>query len=68
MDTLHVKYEIVLPTKYNNENTYPVLFVFHGNNRNIEKSKISWNAPIMNKEFITVFLQSYIPSSPTDFK
>lgn len=68
MDSLHVKYEIVLPTEYNNENAYPVLFVFHGNNRNIEKSKISWNAPIMNKEFITVFLQSYIPSSPTDFK
>ena len=68
MDTMHLKYEIVLPTEYNNKKTYPILFVFHGNNRNIEKSKISWNAPIMNKEFITVFLQSYIPSSPTDFK
>jgi predicted esterase len=68
MDTMHVKYEIVLPIEYNNKKTYPILFVFHGNNRNIEKSKISWNAPIMNKEFITIFLQSYIPSSPTDFK
>ncbi|MBU2554239.1 MAG: hypothetical protein KKF98_07235 [Bacteroidetes bacterium] len=68
LDTMHVKYEIALPADYNNKKTYPILFVFHGNNRNIEKSKISWNAPIMKKEFITVFLQSYIPSSPTDFK
>jgi predicted esterase len=68
MDTIHLKHEIILPTGYDIQKTYPVLFVFHGNNRNIEKSKISWNAPIMNREFITVFLQSYIPSSPTDFK
>jgi len=68
LDTMHLKYEIVLPTEYDNKKMYPILFVFHGNNRNIEKSKTSWNAPIMNKEFITVFLQSYIPSSPTDFK
>jgi predicted esterase len=68
LDTMHLKYEIVLPTEYNDKKTYPILFVFHGNNRNIEKSKTSWNAPIMNKEFITVFMQSYIPSSPTDFK
>ncbi len=68
MDTIHLKYEIVLPTAYNNKKTYPVLFIFHGNNRNIAKSKISWNAPIMSQAFITVFLQSYIPSSPTNFK
>lgn len=68
MDTLHVKHEVILPTAFKSEKTYPVLFIFHGNNRNIEKAKLSWNAPIMNREFITVFLQSYIPSSPTDFK
>jgi predicted esterase len=68
LDTMHVKYEMVLPTGFNQLNTYPILFVFHGNNRNIAKSKISWNAPIMDSGFITVFLQSYIPSSPTDFK
>jgi len=68
LDTLHLKYEIIFPKAYNNKKAYPILFVFHGNNRNIEKSKISWNAPIVYKEFITVFLQSYIPSSPTDFK
>jgi predicted esterase len=68
MDTMHLKHEVILPTGFSPKKSYPVLFVFHGNNRNIEKSKISWNAPIMNREFITVFLQSYIPSSPTNFK
>ncbi|MBI9036410.1 MAG: hypothetical protein JEZ03_18275 [Bacteroidales bacterium] len=68
MDTMHLKHEIILPTDFNRTKTYPILFVFHGNNRNIEKSKMNWKAPIMNQEFITVFLQSYIPSSPTDYK
>jgi predicted esterase len=68
LDTLHLRYEVILPTGFIQEKTYPILFVFHGNNRNIDKSKMSWNAPIMSKEFITVFLQSYIPSSSTDFK
>jgi predicted peptidase len=68
LDTMHLKYEIVLPTEYNNKKTYPLLFIFHGNNRNINLSKEAWNAPIMNQEFITVFLQSYIPSSLTNFK
>jgi predicted esterase len=67
MDTLHLEYEVILPTEYNNKKTYPILFIFHGNNRNIAKSKMSWKAPIMTKEFISVFLQSYIPSSPTNF-
>lgn len=67
MDTMHVKYEIILPNGFKRKKTYPILFIFHGNGRNIEKSKISWNSPIMQKEFITVFLQSYFPSSPTDF-
>lgn len=68
MDTMHVKYEVILPSGYTNKRTYPILFIFHGNSRNIEKSKMSWEAPIMNKEFITVFLQSYFPSSLTDFR
>jgi predicted esterase len=67
-DSLHLKYEVLLPTDYNTENTYPILFVFHGNSRNIAKSKLSWNAPIMAQEFITVFMQSYIPGSFEDFK
>jgi poly(3-hydroxybutyrate) depolymerase len=67
MDASHLKHEIILPTGFNNKKAYPILFIFHGNNRNIEKSKISWKAPIMTQEFITVFLQSYIPSSPTNF-
>ncbi|MDA3928449.1 MAG: hypothetical protein PF541_05780 [Prolixibacteraceae bacterium] len=68
MDTSHVKHELILPTEFNAGKTYPVLFIFHGNNRNIVKSKVSWNAPIMNREFITVFLQSFFPSSPTNVK
>ena len=68
LDTLHVKHEIILPNDFNSEKTYPALFIFHGNHRNITKSKEVWKAPIMNREFITIFLQSYIPATFTDFK
>lgn len=68
LDSLHLKHEVLLPTEYNTEKTYPILFVFHGNSRNIAKSKLSWKAPIMAQEFITVFMQSYIPSSFVDFR
>jgi len=68
LETLHVKHEIVLPAGFSNKRSYPILFIFHGNSRNIEKSKLSWNAPVMSEEFITVFLQSYLPASGTDFR
>ena len=48
--------------------TYPVLYIFHGNNRNIGKSKTNWKSPLMSEEFITVFLQSYLPATSEDFR
>ena len=68
LETLHIKHEVVLPAGFNNKKSYPILFIFHGNSRNIVKSKMSWNAPVMSEEFITVFLQSYMPASSIDFR
>jgi len=67
LKTLHLKHEVVLPEGYNSKNSYPILYIFHGNSRNIEKSKINWKAPVISEEFITVFLQSYLPASSVDF-
>lgn len=68
LETLHLKYEIELPEGYSITKSYPVLYIFHGNSRNIEKSKTVWKSPIMSEEFITVFLQSYMPASSEDFR
>jgi predicted esterase len=68
LSTLHMKHEVLLPKSYNKNTTYPILFIFHGNSRNIVKSKTNWNSPLMSEEFITVFLQSYMPSSGEDFR
>lgn len=68
LDTLHLKFEVEVPSNYSKTNRYPVLFVFHGNNRNIELSKLNWNSPILKQEFITVYLQSYFPAAPDRFK
>ena len=56
----HVKYEVLLPTNYSIDKEYPVLFVFHGNNWNLEISKKVWASKIVKEKFITVYLQSYI--------
>ena len=55
----HVEYEVVLPTNYNSKNSYPILFIFHGNSRNIEKAKKSWTSQMMNDKYISIFVQSY---------
>ncbi|MBN2835176.1 MAG: hypothetical protein JXR48_09440 [Candidatus Delongbacteria bacterium] len=59
IDASHIKHEVLLPENYDQNKLYPVLFVFHGNNRNIELAKSVWTSDIMKKEFISVFLQSY---------
>jgi len=66
--TMHMKHEVLLPQGYNKKKSYPLLYIFHGNNRNIGKSEIVWQSPLMSEEFITVFLQSYMPSSSEDFR
>ena len=56
----HVEYEVVLPTNYSLHKEYPLLFVFHGNNRNLLQSKPIWTSDVVKDKFITVYLQSYI--------
>lgn len=67
LEAHHLMHEIILPTNYNSKNLYPVLFVFHGNGRNIEKAKKVWTSQIMTDEFISVFVQSPIYINPTDY-
>ncbi len=67
LDTSHIKHEVLLPTSYTSNNHYPVVFIFHGNNRNIEKSKVSWASQKMKDEYISVFLQSYIYSNEINY-
>ncbi len=55
----HVEYEVALPTDYNNKNPYPILFIFHGNTRNIDQAKKTWTSQLMKDKCISVFVQSY---------
>ncbi len=69
LDSLsHIEYEIVKPENFSENKNYPLIFIFHGNGRNIEKAKMTWTSEIMTNDFITVFVQSYIHTSPYDFK
>lgn len=64
----HVEYEVVLPTMYSTDKKYPVLFVFHGNNWNIQREKNVWTSGITKEKFIVVFVQSYIHMSNFGFQ
>ena len=64
----HIKHEIILPSNYSSSNLYPVLFIFHGNSRNIDKSKKSWVSQVMKDDYISVFVQSYIHFSKTGYR
>ncbi len=60
IDAAHMKHEVILPSNYDTNKSYPTVFIFHGNNRSIETSKQSWISKTMKDECITVFLQSYV--------
>jgi len=64
----HMKYEVVLPTNYSVNKKYPLLFVFHGNSRNIQKEKGIWTSNMTKDKFIVVFVQSYIYLTPHDYR
>ncbi len=68
INALHILTEVLLPENYDNKERYPVLFIFHGNNRNIETSKLSWVSETMKNEYISVFLQSYVPMNDSTFQ
>jgi len=67
-DLSHVKYEIVLPSNYSAEKGYPLLFVFHGNGRNLQKAKGVWTSDVMKDKFIVIYLQSYIFMNQYNYK
>jgi hypothetical protein len=64
----HLKYEIVLPKNYSVDKKYPLLFVFHGNNSNIQKEKCIWTSKVMKNKFIVIFVQSYIHLATNDYR
>jgi hypothetical protein len=64
----HMKYEVVLPKNYSIDKNYPLLFVFHGNSRNIQKEKDVWTSNIIRDRYIVIFVQSYIHLTPNDYR
>jgi predicted esterase len=64
----HIEYEIVRPKDYSENRKYPLIFIFHGSGRNLRKAKQIWVSEILSNQFITVYLQSYIHTSPYDYK
>ena len=64
----HVEYEVVLPTNYSTDKEYPILFVFHGNDRNLQQVRTIWTSDVIKDEFIAVYLQSYIYMSKSAYQ
>ena len=67
-DLSHMKYEVVLPSNYSAEKEYPLLFIFHGNGRNLQKAKRTWTSDVMKDKLIVLYLQSYIFMNQYNYK
>ena len=55
----HIEHEVVLPSGYDKDKSYPLVFVLHGNSSNMKWAKKSWLSEVMQTEYISVFVQSY---------
>ncbi|MBI9033132.1 MAG: dienelactone hydrolase family protein [Bacteroidales bacterium] len=64
----HIEYEIVRPKDYSENRKYPLIFVFHGNGRNLQKAKQTWTSDVMANKCIVVYLQACIHTSPYDYR
>jgi len=54
-----IKFEVILPQNYDSLKVYPLIFLLHGGGKNIYNVKLHWQAKILNKSYIKVYLQSY---------
>lgn len=53
-------WDVVLPEKFKKVKNYPVLMILHGGGSNLEQTKKRWKIlPVLNRDYIVVFLQSY---------
>jgi tetratricopeptide (TPR) repeat protein len=52
--------EIVLPDKYDWQKKYPLFIILHGGGSSITKAKRYWTSSKINKEYIRIFIQSYL--------
>lgn len=52
-------YEVIVPSLYDPETRWPVIFIFHGGGSTINNAMIHWQATVLNSNYIKVYLQSY---------
>ena len=60
LDKSNIKYEVILPTDYDNQKAYPLILIFHGGGSTIEKAKFDWKSGVLKRDYIQVFFQSYL--------
>ena len=56
-----------LPAGYDSTEPYPAIFIFHGGNSNLARVRRHWRHPILEKEYIRVYLQSYLHTDYTSY-
>jgi dipeptidyl aminopeptidase/acylaminoacyl peptidase len=54
------EYEVVPPDSYDPEKSYPAIFILHGGGSNLLRARKHWNSVDLNRNFILVFIQSYL--------
>lgn len=52
-------YRIIYPDQYRTAKPYPLVIILHGGNSNFEYEMKHWRSPLLGKECLTAFIQSY---------
>ena len=60
LDKSKTFYELELPVGYDETKKYPLLMVLHGGGSNIARARKHWFSPVLSKDYIVVFIQSYL--------
>lgn len=53
-------YEVKLPENYNESNLYPAIVILHGGGRTLKDAQKHWISERSDKEFVKIFIQSYL--------
>jgi len=66
-DTAEAKYEVYLPENYYEERSYPLHIAIHGWGEDTAFFRKFWQSDVLNKDYISLFVQSSRVANPIGF-
>lgn len=59
LEASNTLYRLSMPEDFRQDGSYPLMFIFHGGNSNLQGLEKHWNQKYLDSTFIKAYLQSY---------